>query len=361
MRFREYLFAAAAMGGLGCSAAWAQGPSVYYDPQIAPPLTAPSYFEGLYAGVLTGVSSARHDNFFTTGAPLRIDATAVSGWGWAVAPGVIASGEVQASVSTDFLDASDYDVMALGRLGFLSDSRFMTYVIGGVGYFADAPAWEAGMGYEWMASSNLSLRLEGVGIGQLGDVPNGNNVPGISAVRLTTGAVWHFDGQPQGGIAAAGPAGTTDFTGPYAGLYAGSFTNSAYNFFLDYGHGGHLSRVTFGGIGGWNYGLSDSIRIGVEAQAGTSFDSSGDVGVDGVVLARAGYVPVNGLMPYVATGVGVLENKGVYAVGGGVEYALWGHNSLRAEVLGLGDLTGGSGNSGITAEKLTFGTLWHFD
>ncbi|HTJ57516.1 MAG TPA: hypothetical protein VL418_08145 [Devosiaceae bacterium] len=350
-------FVAAGLAMLGCAPAFAQDQSLYYDPQLSSTLTKPSYFEGFYAGLLTGVSSARHDNFFTTGAPLRIDASAVAGWGWALTPNIVASGELQGSVSTDFFDASDFDVMALGRVGFLSDSRFMTYAIGGVGYFADAPAWEAGMGYEWMASNNLSLRLEGVGIGQIGDVPNGNNIPGVSAVRLTTGAIWHFNGQSQGDDPEPqGPV--TDFSGAYAGLYSGAWANPSYNFFRNDRLDQHLSRVSFGGIAGWNMPLSDYLRVGAEVQGGPDFDSSGDGGVDGFLLAHAGVVPLAGLMPYAAAGVGTLAGKGAYAVGGGVEYALWGQNTLRAELLGVG---GFNDNAGISATKFSVGTLWHFN
>jgi len=357
MKFPRYLGIAALLA-LSCSGAYAADAPAFDNPDVAPNLTPPSYFDGLYAGVMTGISSARHNNFFTAGQPLRSQAAAVAGWNYMLTPSILAGVEVQAAVDTDFLDASDFDVMGYGRLGFLADDRFMVYLIGGAGYFADAPAWEAGMGAEWMASNKLSLRLEGLGIGQLGNVPNGQNVPGVSAVRLTSGVMWHFDA-PDGNFPDTPAAAPTDFTGPYAGLIAGAWDNPSYNFFVDYGHGGHLSRVGFGAVAGWNYGLTDNLRVGGEIQAGTSFDSSGDVGVDGVALARAGYVAFPGLMPYVAGGVGMLESKGVYAVGGGVEYALWGKNTIRAEALELGGLGDASTGAGLSATKLTVGFLWH--
>jgi hypothetical protein len=342
------------------SAAMAAGPSVYYSPEIAPALTAPSWFDGLYAGALTGLVSAQHGNFFTSGAPMRFEATGLAGWGTSVAPGIVVSGEVQASVNSDFTTATDFDAMALGRLGFLSDDRFMTYAILGAGWFANATAFEAGLGYEWLASGNLSLRLEGVGIGQIGGVPNGNNWPGISAVRLTSGAVWHFNGQSEMPPAAeSGPP--TDFTGGYAGLYSGAWANPKYDFFVDYGRGGHLSRVAFGAVAGWNFALGDNFRVGVEGQGGPTFDSSGDVGVDALALAHLGLVPTPGLMPYVAGGLGVLEGKGAYAFGGGLEYALWGRNTLRGELLAVGEMGGAPLVPGITAGKLTVSSLFHFD
>lgn len=351
----------AALGVLSCSGvAMAAGAAVYYSPGLDTKLTAPSWFDGLYAGALTGLVSAQHGNFFTTGAPMRFEATAVAGWGTSLAPGVVASGELQASVNSDFTNATDFDLMALGRLGFLSDDRFMTYAILGAGYFANAAAFEAGLGYEWLASGNLSLRLEGVGIGQLGGVPNGNNWPGISAVRLTSGAIWHFNGESETPPAAeSGPA--TDFSGAYAGLYSGAWANPSYNFFVDYGRGGHLSRVAFGAVAGWNQPLGDSFRVGVEAQGGPTFDSSGDVGADVLALAHLGLVPAAGFMPYLAGGAGVLEGKAAYAVGGGLEYAAWGRNTLRAEALAVGEMGSAPTVSGITAGKLTVASLFHFD
>jgi opacity protein-like surface antigen len=360
MIFSKYLGASAVVVLLGASGALAQDRSVYYSPQVSADLQAPSYFDGLYAGVMTGTVSSRWGNFYTAGQPLRTDFTLVGGYNQSFDTGLVASGEVQASVGTDFFDATDFDAMAIARLGVLSDHRFMTYGLAGIGYFADAPAFEVGMGYEWLASRALSLRLEGMGIGQLGNVPNGNNVPGISAVRLTAGAMWHI-GAPDQGFDPPPDNGVTDFTGPYAGLYTGAYMNPSYNFFPDHGFGGHLSRVAFGGMAGWNYALSDTFRAGGEVQGGLDFDSSGDAGIDALAMGRVGVVPMEGLMPYATAGLGVLGGQGAYALGGGVEYAAWGQNSLRAEALGIGELGNNSGSTGISAGKVTFGTLFHFN
>ena len=87
MTFAKYLVAVAAVGVLSGSGAMAQDASLYFDPQLHPTLTAPHYFEGFYAGMLSGVSSARHGNFLTPdNAPPRIDITAVGGWNEAIAP-----------------------------------------------------------------------------------------------------------------------------------------------------------------------------------------------------------------------------------------------------------------------------------
>jgi hypothetical protein len=357
MRVMRYAGATGVALLMACGVARAADNSIYYSPQISPVLVAPQAFTGLYVGELTGVASSRWNNFFTTGQPLRFEAAAVAGWNVPLTGGIVAGGEVQAAVDTDFLAAADPDVFAVGRVGFLSDNRFMTYLIGGVGYMADAPAYEVGIGYEWMASDNLSLRLEGMGIGQIGTVPNGNNIGGFSAARLTTGAIWHFDGDDL--EHSPPPSPPTDFTGLYAGLYSGAYVDPNYHFFTGNGHGLHESNVAVGGLAGWSMALDDSFRVGGEAQLGLGFDTSSDVSVDALALGHVGYVAAPGLMPYAAAGIGDIGNKGAYALGGGLEYALWGQNTLRGEALAFGKL--GGSDSGITAGRVTFGTLFHFD
>ena len=98
-----------------------------------------------------------------------------------------------------------------------------------------------------------------------------------------------------------------------------------------------------------------------KAEGGPDFNSSGDVGFDGLALAHLGFVPTAGLMPYAAAGVGMLEGKAAYAAGGGVEYAAWGNNTLRLEALAVGELGSNAATPGITTGKLTFGTLFHFN
>jgi hypothetical protein len=355
MKSSRYLWAGAALLLLGSTAAFAGDNSVYFSPQLNSTLTAPHPFEGLYVGELTGIASSRWNNFFS-GPPLEFEAALVAGWDVPLSGGLVAGAEVQAAVDTDFFSAAQPDVFAIGRLGFQSDSRFMTYLLGGVGYFASAPAYEIGIGYEWRASDNLSLRLEGAGIGQLGNVPNGNNIGGISAARLTTGAIWHFDGADLEHGPPAGPP--TDFVGPYAGLYSGAYVDPNYHFFTGDGHGLHESNVAVGGLAGWNVALNDTFRLGGEAQLGLGFDTSSDVSLDALALGHAGIVAMPGLMPYAAAGLGSIGNKGAYAFGGGLEYALWGKNTLRGEALAFGKL---DGSSGVTAGRITFGTLFHFD
>jgi hypothetical protein len=356
----------ALMGGLGLAmllagSAMAQDNALYFNPSLTSDFTAPSAFDGLYAGVLAGPISARKSNFNTTGADIRPEIGGVVGWNQPVAPGVVAGAELQATVATDFTSAY-LRLMALARLGFAAGDNTLIYLLGGVGHLGESWAFEAGLGAEVMVTPNMGLRLEAAGIGQLGPVPNGNNIPAISAIRITSGLIWQLDGSPAATSFNSGPV--TDFTGYYAGLNIGGLTDPQYNFYDDYGWGWHLSRFEVGGFAGYGHALNDTFRAGVEVQLGANFDTSGDAGVDALALARIGVVPTEGVHVYAAGGLGMAEARGAYAFGGGVEYALWGQTSLRGEALLLGRLDGApglSGQTGPTTSKVTLGAVWHFD
>ncbi|MFP9139329.1 outer membrane protein [Devosia sp. XGJD_8] len=343
-------------------AALAQDTTLYFSPDLTSELTAPSAFDGLYAGALLGPISARKNNFNTTGWEIRPEIGGVVGWNQPVAPGIILGAELQATVATDFSSSAYLRAMALARLGFAAGDNSLVYILGGAGRLGDSWAFEAGIGAEVMVTQNMALRLEAAGIGQLGPVPNGNNIPAVSAMRITSGVLWQLDGPPAATTFNTGPV--TDFTGLYAGINIGGLTDPQFNFFNDYGWGWHLSRFEMGGLAGYNHALTDLIRAGVEVQLGVNYDTSGDAGLDALALARVGVVPVEGLLAYAAGGVGLVEGRSAYAFGGGVEYALWGQASLRGEALLLGRMDnapGLTGVSGPTTSKVTIGTVWHFD
>ena len=362
MAFKTIIGASATALLLANGAAYAAD-AVFYAPVVAVELATPNYFDGLYAGIMFGPISNRMDNFFTGGGDIRGQFGGVFGYNHFIAPGIVIGGEIQATANTDFVGIIEYDAFALARLGFLTSDSFMTYLIGGAGYFVNQPALAFGGGVEWMVHDEFSIRLEALGIGQLGNSPNGNDTPAVSAIRITGGAIWHIGPHdPAGsGLPAAGTLEVTDFDGSYAGLYAGGIFNPPYDFFVDYGNSLHLSRFTFGGMAGWNFRFAEAFVAGIEMQGGVSFDTSGDIGPDVIGLARIGFVPFDGLMVYGAGGVGYLEHKFAYALGGGVEYAMWGNATLRAEVLALGELSATPVQSGFTASKWTVGTLWHFN
>lgn len=358
------------MGGAAlamlATSALAQDNALYFSPQMQADLTAPSAFDGLYAGVLLGPISARKNNFSTGGADLRPEFGAVVGWNQpvmpGVMPGVVLGGEVQGSVATDLAGSAYLRAMALARLGFAAGDNTLIYLLGGVGSVGGRWAYEFGAGAEVAVAEALTVRLEAAGIGQLGDLTARANIPAISAIRVTSGLLWQLDGGPAATGFNSGPV--TDFSGFYAGINLGGLTDPQFNFYNDNGFGWHLSRFEIGGLAGYNHALNDTFRVGVEAQLGFNFDTSGDSGIDGLALARVGVVPTEGVHVYAAAGLGMVEAQASYAFGGGVDYALWGQASLRGEALLLGRLDGAPGLTGVagpSSSKVTIGTVWHFD
>jgi hypothetical protein len=350
--------------GMTTGLAQAADLQVYFSPEITPEFTAPapSGFDGLYAGVLFGPISSRMGNFVVGGQPIRPEFGAVIGWNQPVLDGVAIGGELQGTVASDFAGSTYYRLMALARLGFAAGDNTLIYALGGVGRMGDGWAYEAGIGTEVMVTDRITARLEAAAIGQLGDVPSGVSIPRISALRITGGAIWQLDGPP----AATGfnnDGMVTDFSGAYAGINLGSLADPRFSFFWDWGYGWHMSRFEIGTIAGYNYAPSDLIRVGVEGQLGVNFDTSGDAGIDALGLARVGIVPIDGLMAYAAGGVGVVESRPAYAIGGGLEYALWGDTTLRGEALVLYRLDGTDGGAPerFVTTKVTLGAIWHFD
>jgi hypothetical protein len=365
MRVGVALAATAVGAAMLCGGAQAQSSVSLYAPEMSPELSAPTYFEGLYAGVVFGMSGADHKNFFPTGAIDRYGVGGVVGYNHFIAPGVLIGAEVQGHVDSDFAGTYNTAALALGRIGFSTADDFYVYLLGGGGVFDNVAAWAVGAGVEWGVYDNMGARLEIITLGQAGPAPSGISRPGITAWIIKGGPMWHFgpesDALPGPHFSMDPPADLTDFDGPYAGLGYGMHLNMPGNFFPDLGFGAHMTRGHIGGFAGWNFTLVDgAVKIvgGVEGQADFLYDTSGDITYDAIGLARVGFVPFDGVMVYGAAGIGVLQNKPTYAAGGGIEYALWGDASLRTEVLALGEL---NPMGPITAYKGTLGAVWHFN
>ena len=127
------LVLAISIAALSAAAPLAQENAIYFSPELTSEFSAPSAFEGLYAGVLFGPISSRMNNFNVTGATIRPEFGAVVGWNQPVAPGVVLGGELQASLATDFSTSAYLRAMALARLGFAAGDNSLVYVLGGVG------------------------------------------------------------------------------------------------------------------------------------------------------------------------------------------------------------------------------------
>lgn len=338
--------------------AYAAEPASMFAADMPYELSPPSYFDGLYAGVTFGMAGADHGNFWPTGGIDRYGVGGVLGWSTYIAPRVVAGAEVQLHLDSDFDGEYSTAALALGRLGFTTSDTFMVHLLGGGGVFGGLPAWAFGAGFEWGVHDNVSVRADILTLGEAGSNPARD---GVTAWIIKGGPIWHFGGSgvTTASYAGAAPAPVTDFDGGYLGLGYGIHIDPTWHFFPDTGNGLHLTRGHLGGFAGWNYRLTDGalpVVVGGEVQADLLFDTSGDTTFDALALGRLGVVPMEGLMLYGAGGVGLLQDATTYALGGGVEYALWGDASLRLESLALGDATG---NGGFVASKTTLGAVWH--
>ena len=160
--------------------------------------------------------------------------------------------------------------------------------------------------------------------------------------------------------------------GLYAGIEVGGLFNSnaagAAGGGVGWGPVG-LNQGVVGGIVGVNFTVADPIIVGIELQGDYVFGQSGfDAGLF-LALARVGAVVTDQVMVYAAGGVGAHSNNvgstGVYALGGGVEFAVTDNVSVRGEILGLGDFGSGAPGQGagdqfFDSAKATVGVFYHF-
>ena len=361
MKLSKSICTAAAIAALASSGALAQD-SLYFSDEIVVELSAPRYFQGLYLGVMlpSGVEN-QHDNIITQGSDVRWGGGLRLGWNEYITDSVLAGIEARGIVSGAPTNWGG-EAYLMGRIGLLAGPDFMFYVTGGVGVVDQTAVVAFGPGVEWRLFDNISARLEGLGLVQAGPSALGISIPNVTGLSVNAGVSWHFDdaGLDGWGIVTASADQPMDFSGLYAGAGFGDVFNGTYNFFPDTGYGLHPSRLDLGGFVGYNFQVSEWLLAGIEAQAGVGFDSSGDGSYNILGLGKLGIVPFNRLMLYAAGGVGVVQDKPAYAIGGGAEYAFWDNASARFEFLGLGEI-GNAAAPGITAYKGVAGVVWHFN
>lgn len=144
--------------------------------------------------------------------------------------------------------------------------------------------------------------------------------------------------------------------GLYTGVEAGGF------FYDDETYG------VIGGVVGANFIPMDPILVGVEIQGDYIFGNDEDAGLV-LALGRVGAVVTDQVLVYAAGGVGSIfgddESEMLYALGGGVEFAVTQNISLRGEILGIGDFEDAdpplvSDDDFFDAAKATVGVFYHF-
>jgi hypothetical protein len=355
-----------AAGALLLTALPATAEDLFHDPVLYGQLTAPKAFDGLYAGVSFGLMNSNQKVFYSNANGYRVPAGVYAGYNAQINPWLIAGVEGQLEAAYEWQAGTlGYNAFVLGRLGLLTSDNFAVYEVAGLGLIDGNSAYALGVQAEQKLSETFSIRAESLSFGQLSPPAGIINYRGIMGMKLMLGGTWYLDGTSKSFTEPSPFSATpTRFSGPYLGLYAGGGYNPQHNFFGgDDFYGWHITRFFQGGIAGWNYDLGSMFRAGGEIQAGVNYNTSGQFGTDAQALARVGVVPFDGLMVYASGGVGMIEAVPAYSLGGGVEYALWGRNTLRFDTQVLGQIEPGPpfNVSGFSAVKATFGTLWHFD
>ncbi|MBU1175622.1 MAG: hypothetical protein KKH72_09495 [Alphaproteobacteria bacterium] len=342
-----------------------------FGPRFDTSLMQSARFDGPYAGIAVGLMNANQMVFYPNANGYRVPAGVFAGYNSQLTPWMFAGVEAQFEGAYEWQDNTfGTNAFALARLGLLTADDFAVYQMAGLGLIDGNSAYALGIGAEQSLGESFALRTEALSFGQLAARSGVAHYGGVMGMKITAGALWYLgDGRQSIAEASAFEASPFDasptrFSGRYFGVYAGGGYNPSHTFFGgDTFYGWHITRFFQGGIAGWNYDTGTMFRIGSEVQGGINYNTSGQIGTDIQALARVGAVPMDGVMVYAAGGVGMIENIAAYALGGGVEYALWGHNTARLDVQALGQINPGPpyNTPGFSAVKATVGTLWHFD
>lgn len=147
------------------------------------------------------------------------------------------------------------------------------------------------------------------------------------------------------------------------GLYAG--VNLGAQFSDDEGTDLDTTQILLGGAVGVNFTVADPIIVGLELQGNYLFenDDFDDAG-QFLALGRVGAVVTDQVLVYAAAGAGVQFNDaddvGIYALGGGVEFAATDAISVRGEILGIGTFDDEDGDDFFEAAQATIGVFYHF-
>jgi outer membrane immunogenic protein len=116
----------------------------------------------------------------------------------------------------------------------------------------------------------------------------------------------------------------------------------------------------------------EPILAGVELQGNYEWNGDNDISLgEFLVLGRLGAVVTDQVLVYAAAGVGYQfsddvvfangdDNIGIFALGGGVEFAVTDAVSLRGEILGIGDFEDNGNDDFFNGARATVGVSYHF-
>ena len=165
------------------------------------------------------------------------------------------------------------------------------------------------------------------------------------------------------------------------GLYAGVQVGGVFTDIVAVDGAGVVvdDDLTFGVVGahvGANFIVADPILVGVELQGNYLWNSDNDISAgEFLALGRVGAVVTDSVLVYGAAGVGtkfsddidfngveagVQDSTGIYALGGGVEFAVTDSVTVRGEILGIGYFEDDAGDDFFDEARATVGVSYHF-
>ncbi|MBB4050631.1 opacity protein-like surface antigen [Devosia subaequoris] len=190
---------------------------------------------------------------------------------------------------------------------------------------------------------------------------------GVSAAALMVGGAQAADliipTTPEPIYAPAG----FDWEGLYVGARLGGLFTGDQAGANNYA--GLPDATTYGVVGaavGVNFIPMDPVLLGVEVTADYLWNTAAAPTSSAEFFAnlRAGAVVTDNALIYALGGVGFNNtagtSTGVYQLGGGVEFAVNDVVTVRGEVVGQGDFTGGANDTFFESAKATVGVFYHF-
>lgn len=136
--------------------------------------TGPFPFEGFYAGAQGGGY---------VGEDMAPQGGVVAGANFGITDGVVAGLEFQGSYVAK--EQPSFDALALGRVGVKVSDQMLAYGAVGGGRAGEDGVYALGGGVEYGVVSNLSVRGEGLAVGEWGS--------GVDRGKLSGGLLWHLD------------------------------------------------------------------------------------------------------------------------------------------------------------------------
>ncbi len=153
-------------------------------PYVAPASYGSGYgFEGFYAGVLVGGLLDGSSTYLTAPDVSALSAGVAVGVNFYLTDQIIGGAEVQASANFG-ATTTEYDALALARVGYAPSDDLMVYAALGAGVAGGTNVYAFGGGVEMAVMDSVGVRGEVLGLGTWGAAPD--------ATKVSVGLIWHM-------------------------------------------------------------------------------------------------------------------------------------------------------------------------